>query len=107
MEYQCSRLVFRNIVVEDPRPTLQHWMVAMQGVEPWSGGGAAWHRGPGNLVGVTFHNISIAAPSVLGEPDILWGMEDGLIYGLVFENVTIGGEPVVDIQHFHHNEFVL
>ena len=27
-----SNLVFRNIRVEDPRPTLQHFMIAMQGV---------------------------------------------------------------------------
>ena len=27
-----SKLVFRNIRVEDPRPTLQHFMIAMQGV---------------------------------------------------------------------------
>ena len=49
----------------------------------------------------------MAAASVLGEPDVLWGMEDGLIYGLKFENVTIAGQPVLDIEHFYHNEFVL
>ena len=52
-------------------------------------------------------NIEMAAASVLGEPDVLWGMEDGLIYGLKFENVTIAGQPVLDIEHFYHNEFVL
>ena len=101
-----SRLVFRNIKVEDPRPTLQHWMVAMQGLPPYSDPEKR-RRDPGDLVGITFQNITIAAPSVLGEPDVLWGMEDGLIYDLVFENVTIAGEPILDIEHFYHNEFVL
>ena len=41
------------------------------------------------------------------EPELLWGMEDGLIYGLVFDNVTIGGETVDSIEYFHHNQFVL
>ena len=30
---------------------------------------------PGDLVGITFQNITIAAPSVLGEPDVLWGFK--------------------------------
>ena len=48
---------------------------------------------------IFFQNISIAAPNVLDESDLLWGMEDGLIYGLVFDNVTINGYIV--------NEYVL
>ena len=34
----------------------------------------------------------MAAPSVLGEPDVLWGASDGRILNLRFENVTIGGK---------------
>ena len=64
-------------------------------------------RGPGDLYGIVFQNISIAATSVLGEPDILWGMSDGLIYDLIFDNVTIGNTTIEDISHFYHNEFVL
>ena len=41
------------------------------------------------------------------EPEVLWGMEDGLIYGLVFDNVTIANETVENIDYFFHNEFVL
>ena len=41
------------------------------------------------------------------EPELLWGMEEGLIYGLVFDNVTIGNQTVENIEYFHHNEFVL
>ena len=43
---------------------------------------------------------------VLGEPDILWGMSDGLIYDLVFDNVVIGNETIESIDHFYHNEYV-
>ena len=63
-------------------------------------------RGPGDLYGLVFQNISIAAPSVLGEPDILWGMSDGLIYDLIFDNVVIGNVTIKNIDHFYHNEFV-
>ena len=41
------------------------------------------------------------------EPEVLWGMEDGLIYGLVFDNVTIANETVENIDYFFHNELVL
>ena len=58
------------------------------------------------MFGITFQNISIAAPSVLGEPEVLWGMEEALIYGLVFDNVTIAGDRVENIDFFQHNEFV-
>ena len=44
---------------------------------------------------------------VENEPELLWGMKEGLIYGLVFDNVTIGNETVDTIDYFHHNEFVL
>ena len=52
-------------------------------------------------------NVTIAARGVVeDEPELLWGMEDGLIYGLVFEDVTIGNESVTGVDFFHHNEFV-
>ena len=44
---------------------------------------------------------------VENEPELLWGMEDGLIYDLVFDNVTIGGERVDSVDYFFHNEYVL
>ena len=52
-------------------------------------------------------NITIAASSVLEEPEVLWGMADGLIYDLFFDNVVIGGERIERVEQFHHNEFVL
>ena len=44
-------------------------------------------RQAGDLHGIVFENVTIASSSVLDEPDILWGMSDGLIYNLVFKNV--------------------
>ena len=114
-------LTFRNIRVEDPRPTLQHFKILMQGgnrqefqvchsytagTQPWSDPEKS-KREPGDIYGITFQNIAIDAPSVLGEQEVLWGMEDGLIYGLVFDNVTIGGERVESVDYFYHNEYVL
>jgi len=101
-----DNIVFRNIMMEDPRPTLQQWMIAMEGFEPYSDPSER-KREPGDLVGIIFQNITIAAPSVLGEPDSLWGMSDGIIYDLQFDNVVVGGKKVEGIDHFHHNEYVL
>ena len=98
-------VTFRNIVVEDPRPTLQHFKILMEGVQPWSNP-AERKRGPGDLWGITFENINIKSSSVLEEPEVLWGMEDGLIRGLIFKNVTLGGQKIEGVEFFQTNEFV-
>ena len=76
------------------------------GVQPWSDPEER-RRGPGDIYGLTFQNISMAAPSVLGEQEVIWGMEDGLVYGLVFDNVTIGEDTVDSVEYFYHNQYVL
>jgi hypothetical protein len=63
-------------------------------------------RKPGDLSGILFQNISIAAPSVLGEPQMLWGHADARINNLTFENLTLGGKPIRDSSFFKTNEFV-
>ena len=106
----------------------------MEGTEPWAGCEDA-RRGPGDLYGVTFkvwgfpwlvfswtywgtlqlsqphfipgQDITIAARSTLNEPNVLWGMEDGLIYDFTFDNVVIAGEKIDSLDQFYHNEFVL
>lgn len=104
-EGNCGQgVVFRNIRVEDPRPTLQHFWIAMQGVEPYLNPTIA--RGSGNLSGVLFQNIDIAAPSVLGEPDTLWGAPGAEILNLTFDEVSIGGEKIKSLDHFKHNASV-
>ena len=66
-----------------------------------------------NLIGTHYkvdhlsQNISIAARSILEEPEVMWGMDDGLIYDLVFDNVVIGDEKIETLDQFYHNEYVL
>jgi hypothetical protein len=97
-------VTFRNINVEDPRPTLQQFFLCMSVPKPYSKEDRKC--GAGDLSGIHFQNISIAAPSVLGEPQLLWGQPDARIRDLTFENLTIGGQPVRDAEFFKTNEFV-
>ena len=97
-------VIFRNIRIEDPRPTLQQFFICMTLPEPYSKDGGK--REAGDLSGILFQNISIAAPSVLGEPQLLWGQDDARIRNLTFENLTIGGKPVLSAEFFKTNEFV-
>ena len=94
----------RNITIEDPRPTLQQFFICMTMPETYSKN--AEKRAAGDLSGLLFQNQSIAAPSVLGEPQILWGQADARIRNLTFENLTLGGKPVRDAAFFKTNEFV-
>ena len=52
-------------------------------------------------------DVTIAARSTMDEIDVLWGMEDGLIYDFTFDNVTIAGDKIESLDQFYHNEFVL
>ena len=97
-------VVFRNINVEDPRPTLQQFFICMNVPKPYSK--KARTRKAGDLSGILFQNISIAAPSVLGEPQLLWGQSDARIVNLTFQNLTIAGKPVLDAEFFKKNEWV-
>jgi hypothetical protein len=96
-------VIFRNIRISDPRPTLQQFFLCMTVPEPYA---KASDQGKGDLSGILFQNISITAPSVLGEPQILWGSEGGRIKGITFENLTLGGKPVTSPDFFKTNEFV-
>lgn len=96
-------VIFRNINIEDPRPTLQQFFLCMTVPPPYS---KSTEAATGDLSGILFQNISIAAPSVLGEPQLLWGQSDARIRNLTFENLTIGGKPVLDSSFFKTNEFV-
>lgn len=99
-----SNVIFRNIRVSDPRPTLQAFSIFMGMTPPY--GPISKSRQAGNLNGVLFQNISIAAPSILGEPDILWGLQDAWIKNIVFENLTIAGTKILSAEHFKVNEYV-
>lgn len=97
-----SGVIFRNIRISDPRPTLQQFFICMTVPEPYGDG----KRGAGDLSGILFQNISIAAPSVIAEPQLLWGQTDARIRDLTFENLTLGGKPVTTPDFFKTNEFV-
>lgn len=97
-------VIFRNINIEDPRPTLQQFFICMTVPKPYSKAGEK--RAAGDLSGILFQNISIAAPSVLGEPQLIWGQADARIRNLTFENVTLAGQPVRGPEFFKANEFV-
>ena len=125
-------VTFTNILVEDTRPTFANFKIRMEGetnnsyiiysiyilykvLENISGNGegvcvsadpAKAKREPGDLHGVVFRNVTIAARSILGEPEILCGMEDGWIYDLVFDNVVIAGDVITSVEDFYHNEYV-
>ena len=43
---------------------------------------------------------------MLGQQDTLWGMEEGHIYDLLFQNVRIGGKLVDSVEHFLTNQYV-
>ena len=99
-----SGVIFRNINIEDPRPTLQQFFLCNTVPPPYAKDGDK--RGTGDVSGILFQNISIAAPSVLGEPQILWGQADAHIRNLTFERLTLAGKPVRGPEFFKTNEFV-
>jgi hypothetical protein len=68
---------------------------------PYSRAGES--RTAGDLAGVRFENIAIAAPSVLGEPQLLWGHPAARIHDLTFDNLSLAGEPVREPGFFRVN----
>jgi len=98
-------VIFRNIRVEDPRPTVQAFLLQMVTEKPY-----AWpkpmSREPGDLTGILFQNIQVAAPSVLGEHNIFRGGPECKIRDLTFDNVTIGGKKLTSLNDFITNKFV-
>lgn len=97
-------VVFRNITVEDPRPTLQQFFINMTIPKPYGIGSES--RGKGDCANIVFDNLSIAAPSVIGEPQLLWGAEGARIRHLVFRNLTVAGKAISDAGFFKTNAFV-
>ncbi len=97
-------VVFRNINIEDPRPTLQQFFLCMTVPPPYAKREAK--SSAGDVARVLFQNISIAAPSVLGEPQMLWGNANARIRNLTFENLTLAGKPALAATFFKTNEHV-
>jgi len=57
--------------------------------------------------GISFQNITAAAKSVVGQPNVLRGCAEAPWSQLTFENVVIGGKKLTSLGDFAHvNEFV-
>jgi len=63
-------------------------------------------RGPGDLIGIRFENISIPGTSILGYPETLTGTADAKLRDFVFDNVSFGGVVLDDPAFFMTNEYV-
>jgi hypothetical protein len=98
-----AKVVFRDIKIEDPRPTLQSFFLCTEVPEPYVK--PAQRRGPGEVSGVLFENVSIAKPSVRGEPELIWAYQGAKITNFTFKNVTLDGKPMA-LSDFKVNEFV-
>jgi len=99
-----SNVTFRNINVEDPRPTLQQYLMMTEGLPPYRDPNEK--NGPGDIFGIRFQNITIAAPSVLGLRDTFWGYSEAQYRNLVFNNLTVAGQHYDSINDFVYNQYV-
>lgn len=97
-------IIFRNINIEDPRPTLQQFFLCMTVPPPYAK--QSIQSKAGDVSGILFQNISIAAPSVIGEPQLIFGQSNARIHNIIFTNLTIAGEKIKDAKIFKTNEFV-
>jgi hypothetical protein len=100
-----NNVTFRNIRISDQRPTRACF--AIQTAASWTQSpNYSSIRGAGDITGIRFENVSIAAPSVLGYPETLWGFPDAMIRDCIFSNVTMAGVPFDHIDNFNRNEYV-
>ena len=79
--------ICRNIIVEDPRPTLQHFFIMMEGTLPW-GGCEDHHRDPGDLFGVTFQVRLVDSKEVLPCPACPTRMTNLLLHWLAWDMLS-------------------
>jgi hypothetical protein len=80
-------VVFSNINIEDPRPTMQSFFGCMTVPAPYGSDS----RGAGDWSGTVFRNVRIATTNRNSEPEMLWGAPGAQIHDLTFDNLTVGG----------------
>jgi autotransporter-associated beta strand protein len=85
-----SGVIFSNINVEDPRPTMQIFGCWMALTSPYGSGS----RSPGDWSGTIFKNLNISVPNPNYQPEILWGTNNAQIHDLTFDNLTVRGITV-------------
>lgn len=99
-------VLFRDIRIEDPRPTLQIFNLHSKDDLPPEFNSPSADIGE-SYSGITFQNITVAASSILGFPEILHGCEESPYSNLTFENVVIEGKLFTNINDFSFvNEWV-
>ena len=100
-----DNIVFRNIRITDPRPTLSTFGIAS---------GAPWSQSPnytttretGIIQNILFQNINVASYSIIDDPETLWGTTIAPLQGFIFDTLVIENELIRDISAFNANEFV-
>lgn len=100
-----SNVTFRNIRVHDPYAT-QPPIALETGAPYFKDPNYDYVRGPGDISGIRFEDITIESQSILGYPNTLWGTSDARIRSLIFEKVSIAGEFLDSIDDFTRNSFV-
>ena len=96
-------IIFSNIYVSDPRPTMQTFFVGMTVPPPYCT--VANGRTAGDMAGVVFKNVTIAVTNRNAEPEMLWGESGAEIHDLTFDNLKVGGVTVL-ANIFATNGFV-
>lgn len=100
---QKVNILIRNFCIEDKRPTLQTFQLYSS--EAFKGKGIATIGS--SYSGITFQNITVAAESVCGLPEVLNGCKESPWSGITFDNVVIAGKKLTSLNDFAHvNEYV-
>jgi hypothetical protein len=96
-------VLFRNIRIEDQRPTLQ--IFNLYSHDDFRAKSTS--RAGSSYSGITFQNITAAAKSVHGLPEIFHGCKESPWSGITFENVVVGGEKIDRLEDFAQvNDYV-
>jgi len=99
-------LLFRDIRIEDPRPTLQIFNMYSIADFDLLTGDARDGRIVSSFSGITWQNVVAAGSSILGLPEVLRGCEASPFSDLVFDNVRIGGKKLTGLDDFAYVQYV-
>lgn len=99
-------LIFRDIRIEDTRPTLQIYNMYSIADFDLIGGDSRDGRIVSSFSGITWQNIIAAGSSVLGLPEVLRGCAESPFSDLVFDDVLIGGKKLTSLNDFAKVQYV-
>ncbi|HKJ80320.1 MAG TPA: T9SS type A sorting domain-containing protein, partial [Prolixibacteraceae bacterium] len=99
-------VLFRDIRIEDPRPTLQIFNIHSKDDLPTEYNSPSGDIG-GSFSGIKYQNITAVSSSILNFPEILHACEESPYSDLTFEDVVIDGKLFTKIDDFSFvNEWV-